>query len=168
MKKSTLNQLIKKGLSMRQMGEELECSQTTIKYWLNKHNLKTVHKQFNKKDVKPLCRKCGTTKESEFYRSKYICKICSNKRVAELQRANRKRAREFLGNKCACCGFDKYKCALDFHHLDPNKKDPNFNSMGGWAWERTLEEIKKCILLCKNCHIALHCGLIEWAADAIG
>ena len=27
------------------------------------------------------------------------------------------------GGKCSICGYDKYYGALEFHHLDPSKKD---------------------------------------------
>jgi hypothetical protein len=61
-------------------------------------------------------------------------------------------------NKCSSCGYDKYKEALDIHHLDPKIKDKNFSSMRGWSIDRITNELKNCILLCKNCHTAYHCG----------
>jgi hypothetical protein len=49
--------------------------------------------------------------------------------------------------------------ALDIHHVDPKKKDPDFKRMRGWAWDRIKNELDKCMLLCKNCHAAHHAGL---------
>jgi predicted HNH restriction endonuclease len=34
--------------------------------------------------------------------------------------------------------------------------------MRGWSWESILIELKKCILLCKNCHAAYHAGLLKF------
>lgn len=61
----------------------------------------------------------------------------------------------------AICGFDRYPCSLDLYHQDREMKDPNYRSMRGWAWEKILVELKKCILLCKNCHAAVHAGHLK-------
>ena len=54
-----------------------------------------------------------------------------------------------LGWPAACdeCGYDKYVGALDFHHLDPHTKDGKVT---------TVEEARKCRLLCSNCHRETH------------
>ena len=47
--------------------------------------------------------------------------------------------------------------ALDFHHEDPTTKEGNvhrFVSNGQFA--KVYEEIKKCIVLCANCHRIHH------------
>mgnify|MGYP005855513707 CR=1 FL=1 len=47
--------------------------------------------------------------------------------------------------------------ALDFHHLDPQKKDFNLGiAIIQWKWEKVKPELDKCILLCANCHRELH------------
>jgi hypothetical protein len=57
------------------------------------------------------------------------------------------------GGKCQVCGYDKCPTALEFHHLNPEEKS---FSIGGNAkfkrWKQIQEEIKKCDLLCANCH----------------
>jgi hypothetical protein len=58
--------------------------------------------------------------------------------------------------KCSKCGFD-HIAALDFHHEDPSTKLGNvhrFVSNGQFA--KAYEEIKKCIVLCANCHRIHH------------
>jgi len=42
---------------------------------------------------------------------------------------------------------------LDFHHVDPKKKDKRIDPKN---WRGQLDEISKCILVCKNCHYELH------------
>ncbi len=107
------------------------------------------------KDCK--CIYCGETDSSKFYgHKKTVCGKCHNEYTKNKGHENRKFALELLGGKCKACGFDKYPCSLDIHHLDPEQKDINFGSMRGWSKERIEKELDKCILLCKNCHSAYH------------
>lgn len=59
------------------------------------------------------------------------------------------------GLECPC-GENNPVC-LDFHHPDDNK-DKNVSDMvyKGYSKERILFEIKKCIVVCKNCHAKIH------------
>lgn len=66
-----------------------------------------------------------------------------------------------MGGKCQCCGYDKCIQALELHHLDPSQKDFSFNENPNRSWSSTRAEIKKCILVCANCHREIHAGLIE-------
>ena len=67
-----------------------------------------------------------------------------------------------MGAKCACCGYNKCISALDFHHLDASRKEFNLSAamVAPKAWTKLVEELRKCILLCANCHRELHAGLI--------
>lgn len=54
-------------------------------------------------------------------------------------------------------------CCLDYHHLDPTTKEMCLSDMvfkHRFARARVLEEIKKCILLCSNCHRKVESGLL--------
>lgn len=69
------------------------------------------------------------------------------------------------GKSCEHCGCQPHTSALDYHHL--NEKDKLFGLSGIRRFrtgEITLEmiklEMKKCILLCANCHRALHAGAL--------
>lgn len=66
-----------------------------------------------------------------------------------------------MGEKCQCCGYNKCITALEFHHLDPLKKDFSFGDNTNRSWQNTKEELKKCILVCANCHREIHSGLID-------
>lgn len=66
-----------------------------------------------------------------------------------------------LGGKCCLCGYNKCLSALQFHHTDPTKKDFSISSNAHIAFEKALEEAKKCILVCANCHREIHAGLVE-------
>lgn len=54
---------------------------------------------------------------------------------------------------CTDCGVRYPEYVMDFHHLDPSGKDRSVMEMVKYAgWDRLLEEIEKCVLLCANCH----------------
>ncbi len=57
------------------------------------------------------------------------------------------------------CGYSRYLEALDFHHFDPKSKDVNWKTMRSWRWEKIVKELRGGILLCRNCHGALHSGI---------
>lgn len=60
--------------------------------------------------------------------------------------------------KCEECG-QNHPAILTFHHLDPNGKELNIaQAVNSYTWgkERILKEIKKCQVLCHNCHAIVH------------
>jgi len=77
--------------------------------------------------------------------------------VRKMRRELRRKALAFKGGKCEICGYDKCMEALEFHHLDNSKKDFGISHRGYTrSWEKVKAEIKKCILVCANCHRELH------------
>ena len=65
---------------------------------------------------------------------------------------------------CGSCGYSKKTrgkrfstWALQFHHHDCNK-EANVGQMlsDGFSFKNIINEIKKCIVLCANCHMELH------------
>ena len=64
--------------------------------------------------------------------------------------------RYIMGGKCYLCGFDKYVAALEFHHINPDEKSFTIASRWKYSLDYLAEELKKCVLLCSNCHQALH------------
>lgn len=62
-----------------------------------------------------------------------------------------------LGGACEICGYNKNYAALCFHHKDPKTKRFQLDATSfSTAWETLLEEAKKCLLLCHNCHMEIH------------
>lgn len=58
--------------------------------------------------------------------------------------------------KCSVCGEDRWWC-LDFHHLDPNEKEESVSVLVRKGSKTKIdEELKKCVVLCANCHRDLH------------
>jgi len=158
MEEITLQKYVNLNYSTRKIAELMQSSQTNVRHYLKKYNLKTNLNQFNQSEY--LC-KCGEANPEKFYgHSKKTCSKCHNLRTTKVGKNNRLFAVEYLGGKCIECGYNKHTCALDIHHIDPSIKDKNFNHMRGWCKERILNEIKNCVLLCRNCHAEVHSGHI--------
>lgn len=68
-----------------------------------------------------------------------------------------------FGGRCCICGFDAFQEALEFHHIDPSTKTFGLTDSNAVtkALEKQLEEARKCVLLCANCHRGVHAGYLE-------
>lgn len=95
----------------------------------------------------------GKTKSGK-QRISSVCKQCAKER--EAKRYN-KQAEELslLKTQCAKCG-NKKKYLLEFHHRDPNEKEFTIAHWRKRSLNCLLDEVKKCDLLCKNCHAEFH------------
>jgi len=60
-------------------------------------------------------------------------------------------------NGCSICGYNKCNSSLDFHHVNPEDKHfPTSSLTIRRKTEDIVNELNKCILLCKNCHYEIH------------
>lgn len=71
-----------------------------------------------------------------------------------------KKLKQFYAYKktlsCEICGESHYRC-LEFHHIDPSSKIAHIADLAKSASTSTLmKEIKKCKVLCANCHRKEH------------
>jgi hypothetical protein len=69
--------------------------------------------------------------------------------------AKKIKAIRYLGNKCIYCGEDNI-FKLSFHHVNSNEKDNNVNRIRQLRWSVIENEIKKCFVICHNCHMKFH------------
>jgi hypothetical protein len=67
--------------------------------------------------------------------------------------AKKIKAINLLGGQCEKCGENSV-FSLEFHH--DGQKDHNINDLRRHRWSEIESEIKKCKLLCRNCHHAMH------------
>jgi len=80
--------------------------------------------------------------------------------VKAWRRATKERMVASMGGKCQCCGYDRCVESMDFHHLDPSTKEMPLGDARAnpTVWPKIVAELRKCILVCRNCHGELHYG----------
>jgi hypothetical protein len=56
---------------------------------------------------------------------------------------------------CEDCG-EKDHVVLQFHHEHSKEFNVSDSKLLSRSWDRILHEIKKCVVLCANCHLRRH------------
>lgn len=110
-----------------------------------------------------ICPNCKLSKPiTDFYSrrnkpgSSVYCKVCTSEQTIKRQQENQRRCIEYKGGSCVKCGYNKCQTALEFHHLDPTKKDFSIAGNHLKSFKNLKVELDKCILICSNCHQELH------------
>lgn len=90
------------------------------------------------------------------------CKKCRVEHVTIWRRRKKRELVVYRGGKCMLCGYSKCIEALEFHHIDPTKKEFGL-SHRGFTRGITIQkrEADKCVLLCANCHREVEMGLVK-------
>ena len=66
-------------------------------------------------------------------------------------------------NYCIMCGYNSNIKALHFHHVDGTKENKlSTLYRDNRNWEIIKKELDKCIVLCSNCHSAIHDDKINY------
>lgn len=99
---------------------------------------------------------CGVSGKENFYKYKYQCKKCWNKRTYESAKKNLNTLIEERGGCCERCGYNRCKDALHWHHSDPSEKEFGISGRRGAPLDILRRETLKCVLLCANCHAEEH------------
>lgn len=82
--------------------------------------------------------------------------------VAKRRKMIKAKAISYMGGRCIFCKYNRCSAALEFHHIDSKTKEFGLGKNGlTRSWHKTLAELKKCILVCSNCHKEIHAGLIR-------
>ena len=63
---------------------------------------------------------------------------------------------EQLGGQCSKCGYKTNLGALAFHHIKGKDFALDVRALSNRNIEPILKEVKRCILLCNNCHAETH------------
>ena len=120
---------------------------------------------YNKTIENQKCLICGENFISNNDSRKY-CYKCSpaglspTERLRYRKRAIKQQLIAYKGGRCEYCGYNKCPAALEFHHVDPTKKDFQISQKDINGFSVTMEtlkqEVDKCKLVCANCHAELH------------
>lgn len=165
MERRELQQLIDEGLTLRQMADRLGRSMGSVRYWMDRHGLKTQRARIPRprgdlpKRTTRVCRRHGLAAFILEGRGAYRCTRCRQDRVASYRRSVKVRLVAEAGGCCALCGYARFLGALQFHHLDPRVKRFGLAERGlTRSIEVVREEARKCVLLCSNCHAEVEGG----------
>lgn len=88
----------------------------------------------------------------------YLHMSISSERVKKWRRSTKDRIIKAMGGSCIICGYSKCDAALETHHLDSDVKDFAIGMVRASPkkWSAIVEELRKCVLLCANCHREVH------------
>lgn len=167
-----LEPLIEQGLSLREIADRLDRSQRAIRYWIEAHCLPSpIEIRHVDRDQALACGTRVVTRTcAKHGRGSYVversgrvrCRRCRAERVVAWRRRTKERLANEAGGRCTICGYDSYLGALEFHHVDPEKKSFGLSMRG---ITRSIDDLRaeaaKCVLLCGNCHAEVEAGLVQ-------
>jgi len=109
-------------------------------------------KPYKRGYLRSQCRKCWNlikSKRARSYYEEWMLKLIP----------------KYLGVEkltCIKCGYNKHPEVVEFHHVDPSKKEDALHllvrqvSPWGDNTDKVYSEIDKCVVLCPNCHREHH------------
>lgn len=105
------------------------------------------------------CNKCFSNAMRMHYK-KNASKVNQRMKLSETEIANElNQIKKAIG--CKYCA-EKEPICLDFHHLDKSLKNKNVSFwVHAKSKNKAIEEAKKCIVVCANCHRKIHAGIIK-------
>lgn len=107
------------------------------------------------------CKHCRKLIDAESY-LKYAHRRNS---IKDRRDANNAYNLKLMRRYKALCGClvcrEREPVALDLHHLDPSQKDHNPSKVVCYSTETMKKEIRKCVVLCANCHRKVHAGVLN-------
>ena len=87
----------------------------------------------------------------------------TSEKVKLWRKQTKERIVEAFGGRCGICGYSRCNDSLALHHINPKEKDFSLGSVRANAksWAKIVVELRKCIMVCRNCHGEIHAGLTE-------
>ena len=189
--KDKVLKLRRQGLVYSEITKKLNCTLSTVSYHCKNEGLENHNKlrSPSEKEIEDMqsfyneCKSSIKTAEkfgwSKFTVLKYV-KIEKRKvltegeknkrnvnRSLEARRKSKEKLVEYKGGECECCGYNRCIKALEFHHVDPKKKEFGITSSNR-KFEILKKEADKCILVCATCHREIEYGFIDVYEDKNG
>jgi transposase len=172
--RAELEEAVQTGLSIAEIARRFGRSKGTVRHWLGRYGLKTMHRSKRSSSPDAIaardaalgscvlpCPRHGDTKFVREGGGYYRCVRCRVESVAK----HRGRLKDLLvaeaGGRCLICGYDRHPRALEFHHIDPGAKAFALSQRGvTLSLESMRSEARKCVLLCSNCHAEVEAGVV--------
>ena len=135
------------------------CSKCKIEMDITNFNFKKNRSGESK--TQPYCKYCQTKYKSEYYQKN------KQKLIGYANQRKNKFKSDFyteilLKSKCETCGEQAPEC-LDFHHINPKNKKHSISKLrAGGSMDLLKKEIKKCKILCSNCHRKITAKTNNW------
>lgn len=79
----------------------------------------------------------------------------------------RDRFQEFKKTLKCCVCKESEACCLDFHHLDASEKEFSIAHFENVGLAKLKEELKKCVVICSNCHRKVHEGILVLDSNCV-
>lgn len=122
--------------------------------------IEKIESEFNKKSsmkdgLERYCKQCHRARNQKHYEDKkQDYKDSARKWKQEKLEWWKEYKQQF---RCSICNETRTWC-IDFHHTDPSVKEASVSSMvtTNRSKEQIIEEISKCIPVCRNCHADIH------------
>ncbi len=174
LRREDLEPLVTQGASLTQIADAVGRSTATVRYWLAKYGLRTQCPSRGPRrpgavqarseglpEAVVVCPQHGAVEHVRDARGSYRCRRCRAEAVVR----RRRRVKQILvaeaGGRCRLCGYDRCAAALQFHHLDPTAKEFGLSQRGAHSLKKLRAEVRKCVLLCSNCHAEVEAGFAE-------
>ena len=167
-----LAELVERGLTLREIAQDLDVSATTVRYWIKRYGLRaplrvrrSAIEQALAEGQRTLLKECGQHGWTTFVienSGRTRCRQCRMAAVSAWRRRSKAKLVEEAGGCCVLCGYSKYPGALHFHHTNPAEKTFELSNAGApRAIEALRAEAAKCVLLCGNCHAEVEAGFTK-------
>jgi transposase-like protein len=168
--RETLEPLVAAGMPIRAIAEQLGVSYTTVRHWLQRHELTTprARRLADTADARAAgadtcqgqCPRHGSVTLVRRGLGAFRCPRCRSEAVDRRRREMKRILVAEAGGACILCGYSGTPAALHFHHVDPTTKS---FGVGYTGVTRSLAaaraEAAKCVLLCARCHAEVEAGV---------
>lgn len=165
LRREDLEQLVAEGASISKIAEAVGRSMGTVRHWLAKYGLRTecppglprrpgAEKALAEglSEATLACPRHGAAEHVRDSRGHYRCRQCRVESVVRRRRKVKQILVAEAGGRCRMCGYARCAAAMEFHHLNPEEKEFGLAQRGARNIEALRAEVRKCVLLCANCH----------------
>ncbi|HEV3033923.1 MAG TPA: winged helix-turn-helix domain-containing protein [Solirubrobacteraceae bacterium] len=170
--REVLSPLVDAGMSIAEIAEAVGRSKGTVRHRLGRYELRTgggvgrrsadasrAAREAGLTEALLACPRHGQSSHVRDSRGYFRCRRCRQEAVVRRRRRVKEILVEEAGGRCRLCGYDRCVAALEFHHLDPAAKEFGVAQNGmARSIERLRAEVRKCVLLCSNCHAEVESG----------